>query len=210
MSTPPFGPHDRPQDVPQSPGQPGGYPPALPGPPGQPGGWGQQPPSSPAQHGYNPYGQSGGYGYGYATPGTGQLATWGIRVGASIIDSLLAMIPLMTGAIAALAISGDAEDLSDGGAVALLLGFLFYFVFAIWNRIIRQGRKGQSIGKRVVGIKIVAADTGQVIGIPKALAREVCAQFFNNFCFLNVLWPLWDEKLQTWHDKVVSDLVIKL
>jgi uncharacterized RDD family membrane protein YckC len=29
-----------------------------------------------------------------------------------------------------------------------------------------------------------------------------------NFCFLGYLWMLWDDKNQTWHDKVVNSVVI--
>jgi uncharacterized RDD family membrane protein YckC len=76
--------------------------------------------------------------------------------------------------------------------------------------VIRQGRTGQSLGKKVVGLKVVSAETGALIGMGRNLGREVCAFFFNQFCFLNVLWPLWDDKHQTWHDKVASDIVIKL
>ena len=127
-----------------------------------------------------------------------------------MLDSLIAVIPVIIGLIASLAISGDSEDLGAGGGIALGAGYLACIAIQIWNRVFRQGSTGQSIGKKALGIKIVAADTGQLLGIGKTFGREVCAVIFNNICFLNVLWPLWDDKHQTWHDKVVSDLVIKL
>ena len=55
------------------------------------------------------------------------------------------------------------------------------------------------------------AETGQLIGIGSTTRPRGSAQIlFNNICTLNVLWPLWDEKQQTWHDKVVNDVVIRL
>ena len=139
MTTPPQGPHDRPQDqpgphipgqIPQyptqpaqysqpgqygqpgqippgQPGQPGQLPPGQPGqagqlPPGQPGSFGVQP-NNPTQQGYAPYSPSGGFGYGYAPPG--QLASWPIRVGASLLDSVLPMVPIGVGLIAGIALS---------------------------------------------------------------------------------------------------------
>jgi uncharacterized RDD family membrane protein YckC len=210
VSNPPYGEQNRPQDRPAQypPGQPGygPYPPAQPGgyPPGQPGG-------QYYQQGYNPYGQGGygpGYGYGYAPPG--QLAGWPIRVGASLLDSLLQFVPTVTGIVLSLVIDGDQEELGTGGALAMLGGFFVAFLVWVWNRVIQQGRTGQSFGKKVTGLKIVNAETGQLIGIGSTLGREFCAVLFNNICTLNVLWPLWDEKQQTWHDKVVNDVVIRL
>jgi uncharacterized RDD family membrane protein YckC len=201
VSTPPYGEQNRPGPLP--PGQPGyGAQPSSP--PGQPGG--QFYPQ-----GYNPYGSAGsgaGYGYGYAPPG--QLAGWPIRVGASLLDSLIAALPAIIGTVTALVIDGDQEQLGAGGGTAFALGYLGSFLIALWNRVIRQGRTGQSFGKKVTGLKIVHAETGQPIGTGSTFGREVCAVLFNYICFLNVLWPLWDAKQQTWHDKVVNDVVIRL
>lgn len=193
MSTPPNGP--------QYPGQPGQYP------PGQPGDYssGQYAPGPPV---YAPGGSHLQGGYGYAP--SGQLAGWPIRVGASVIDSLVHLPPAVVGVIVAVAVNGDSPELTPAAATAMVLGILLSIVVGIWNRIIKQGRSGQSVGKQLTGLKIVSAQTGQTIGVGRTLGREICAYIFNNLCFLNLLWPLWDAKQQTWHDKVVSDLVIKL
>lgn len=190
MSTPPNGP--------QYPGQ---YP------PGQPGDYssGQYAPGPPV---YAPGGSHLQGGYGYAPPG--QLAGWPIRVGASVIDSLVHLPPAVIGVIVAVAVNGDNAELTPAAATAMVLGILLSIVVGIWNRIIKQGRSGQSVGKQLTGLKIVSAQTGQTIGVGRTLGREICAYIFNNLCFLNLLWPLWDAKQQTWHDKVVADLVIKL
>jgi uncharacterized RDD family membrane protein YckC len=222
VSTPPFDPN-RPQDQPphypvvpgQQPGGPVQYPgqpqqpgyPNQPSYPNQPGNYGPQ--YNPSQPGYNPYsGGGGGYGYNYSLPG--QLASWGSRVLASILDSIVAILLMAAGAITGLALSGSMDEMSDAGGAAMIIGYAAGIVFQIWNRLIRQGRTGQSLGKKVVGLKIVAPETGALIGFGRNFGREVCAFIFNYFCFLNVLWPLWDDKHQTWHDKVASDIVIKL
>jgi uncharacterized RDD family membrane protein YckC len=192
------------------PGQPGQYPPGQPGgqfPPGQPGGGSGLQPYNPTEPGYNPYHQGG---YGFAPLGGGQLAGWGSRVGASVLDSLIAFIPIPIGAIAAVAISGNMEKMSSSGQTALAIGYIAYFVLIIWNRVIRQGRTGQSIGKKVVGLKLVAAKSGQPLGVGRTLGREVSAIPLSFLCYLDVLWPLWDKQHQTLHDKVVSSVVVKL
>ena len=177
----------------QAPGQPGGYgqppgqpgggygqPPAQPGggygPPGQPGGgYGQMPPPAggfgpPTQP--NPYGGPGGapgadpYGFGYGAPAShGELATWLPRVGAYLVDSLIAGIP---GAIGNILTSS-----SDGGGAALV-GVLFSLIglgITIWNRWIRAGKTGQSIGKSLVGLRLVDQTTAS----RSAPARRSCA-----------------------------------
>ncbi|GAA1594816.1 hypothetical protein GCM10009789_56100 [Kribbella sancticallisti] len=203
------------QPSPYPPGQPSQYPPAQyppgqPNQPAQPGNFGLQP-YNPGQPGYNPFKQQpaapSGFGYGYAPPG--QLADWPIRVGASVIDSLVPLPFFLVGIVPALVFSGDG-GLSTTGVILLVVFYLLGLGAMIWNRIIRQGRTGQSLGKKFTGLKIVDERTGDTIGVGKTFGREVCSILFNYVCFLNVLWPLWDQKQQTWHDKVVSDLVIKL
>lgn len=191
MSTPPFDPNARPQDQPPYPGQP------------NQGGW---TPQGPAQPGYNPY--SPGYGFNYAPPG--QLAGWGSRVGASLLDYLVAAIPVAIGWVVGLVLANSLEEMGQAGTLAVTIGYLGFFAIHIWNRVVQQGRTGQSLGKRIVGLKVVSPDTGQLIGIGRTFGREVCAVIFNYVCFLNLLWPLWDERHQTWHDKVASDIVIRL
>nr|WP_272956603.1 RDD family protein [Kribbella solani] len=137
------------------------------------------------------------------------MADWPIRVGAYLLDALLTAIPSIAGVLIALVIDGNKEDLGPGGGLAMVGGFVLAFVVWVWNRIVRQGRTGQSFGKKVTGLRIVDARTGQLIGTGKTVGREVCAQIFNQLCVLNVLWPLWDDKQQTWHDKVVDDVVIR-
>lgn len=129
---------------------------------------------------------------------------------ASIVDSVIAMLPIGIGVFAAVGISGSLEQMTDGGRAALSVAYIATFGIAILNRLVLQGRTGQSIGKKMTGLKIVKADTGERIGVGRNFLREVMSFFFNYICFLNFLWPLWDEKHQTWHDKVVSDIVIKL
>jgi uncharacterized RDD family membrane protein YckC len=171
---------------------------------------GQYPPGQPGQYptqGYNPYGQGIPSGYGYAPPG--RLADWPVRVGASLLDTLLLVIPSIAGGLAALVIDGNKDELGAGGGIAMIGGFLVAFGVWVWNRIVRQGRTGQSFGKKAAGLRVVDAHTGQLIGMGKNLGREVCAQIFNQLCVLNVLWPLWDDKQQTWHDKVAGDVVVR-
>lgn len=199
-------PHDSPSSYPgqpgQAPGQPGQYgqPPAQPGGyPGQPGAYGQQP------YGAQPYGAQPYGGYGYGGQPTGELAGWPIRVGASLIDGIIYAIPYLIGSL--IASSGDSGD-----AGPALISLVFYAIaLGIWiyNRLIQQGRTGQSWGKKAVGIKLVGADTGQPIGAGKAFLRELTHILDSLPCYLGYLWPLWDEKKQTFSDKINNTYVVR-
>ena len=184
-------------------GQPGAYP-GQPGQygqgaaPGQPGAYGQQP----GQYGQQPYGAQPYGGYGYGGQAAGNLATWPIRVGAFLIDLIIYGIPI-----------GIGNAINNGSSGGTIIGLLFTLIgIGVWiyNRIIQQGNTGQSWGKKAVGIKLITADTGQNVGPGKAFLRELTHILDGLPCYLGYLWPLWDEKKQTFADKINNTYVIKL
>jgi uncharacterized RDD family membrane protein YckC len=224
----PYGqaPHGQPSYGQTPPGQPGaanqpgyGQPPYGQPPYGQPQygqpQWGQPQYGQP-QYGQPGYGQSP-YGYGYGAPLGAELAGWGSRVGATLLDGLLGSVPFLIGyAIFAANLSTRAANSypDDGpqayAVISFLVGGLVSLGLWIWNRVIRQGQTGQSVGKSALHIKLVGVETYQPIGPGKALLRDFLRYIFDSACFLNLLWPLWDEKHQTWHDKVCNTYVIKV
>lgn len=151
-------------------------------------------------------------------------ASWGSRVGAILLDgligSLIAAVPIVAGIVTVVLtvqsesfdpVTGAYENGSAGSLIGYLLIGLGYFValgFSIWNNGIRQGKTGQSIGKGVLGIYVIRHETGQYLGAGAGSLRWLLAQILGGFCFVNYLWPLWDDKNQTWHDKVVGSVVV--
>ena len=152
-------------------------------------------------------------------------ANFGQRLVAQLLDGLLAFvayIPAIVLFIVSFTSGHDglctnaANELyvcrqPNGGLFALaflalalgLLAFIFYM-----SR--RLGRTGQTPGKKVMGIKVVDKVSGQPIGAGRAFGRYVFAQFISgSFCALGYLWMLWDGEKQTWHDKVVSSIVVR-
>ncbi|WP_427885887.1 RDD family protein [Kribbella sp. GL6] len=144
------------------------------------------------------------------------MADWLPRVGASLIDGLVSGIPILLGygAMIGTAISQSANDSADDSmpplvGVVCLVGFAASLGLGLWNRVFRQGKTGQSIGKSILHLRLVDSATGQPIGAGRAFLREFLSGIFNNACFLDSLWPLWDDKKQTWHDKVVNTYVVQ-
>lgn len=155
----------------------------------------------------------------------GPIADFGSRAGALIIDSLLTLIgliPIIIGAVL-LVIAGPETDesgftiegtgnggLAATGGLVIFLGILTSWGIQIWNRIFRMGRTGQSVGKKVMGLKLIQDQTGQPIGAGTAFAREVLSGLVNQILFLSYLWMLWDDNRQTLADKVVHSTVIRV
>jgi len=189
-------------------------------PQGQPG-YPQQPPQGmPPQYGTP---QSAQQPYGYpqqpygAYPSAGMpgmpgamlppLANWGQRVGATLLDGLIIVGPMYALGFIDLARSSDTENAGPGAF--FVIGVIYAFAMAVFQ-LYKEGSTGQSIGKKVVGISLRREADGSTLGFGMALVRRI-AHFLDSLaCYLGWLWPLWDDKNQTFADKVCSTLVIKV
>jgi uncharacterized RDD family membrane protein YckC len=131
-------------------------------------------------------------------------ATYGQRVGGFLID-----IGIPGGLLAVVLIAALAtRDVIVIGLVypgSALVGL----AFLLWNSGYRQGRTGQSLGKSVLGIRLVRDGTGEPVGFGRAVGRQVAHLLDGLPLGLGYLWPLWDEQRQTFADKVCSTLVVQ-
>ncbi|MEA2685285.1 MAG: hypothetical protein QOE93_480 [Actinomycetota bacterium] len=144
---------------------------------------------------------AGGGGQGPVGP---PLASWGQRLGAYLIDILIGVGILLVAVILS-AILGTVSDAL--GVFFLVVGYIGQFAFAIWN-LVRQGRTGQTIGKGVLNIRLVRLDgvnpPGPGLSIGRAFLHIVDALP----CYIGFLWPLWDDKRQTFADKIINTVVV--
>ncbi|MBO0854536.1 MAG: RDD family protein, partial [Nocardia sp.] len=204
--------YGQPQSNPGYPQSNPGYPQANPGYP-QPG--------YPQAGGYPqmPQGYPGGYppGFGVTPP----YADWFKRVGATLIDGLISGIPagIFYGIGGALVPTPTCSTDSDynthcsggGGSAASVIMMLIGAVVALgiwlWMRY-REGTTGQTPGKKLLGIRLIREDDGQVLGFGTAVGRNICHVLDGLPCYLGYLWPLWDEKSQTFADKIIGTIVI--
>jgi uncharacterized RDD family membrane protein YckC len=85
-------------------------------------------------------------------------------------------------------------------------------VFAYFAPAPLNGR-GQTLGKRLVGIKVVDEETGEPIGFGRGAGREgirlACAYVFWIPFFIDGLRPLRNEPHQSWNDSVASSIVVR-
>jgi uncharacterized RDD family membrane protein YckC len=84
----------------------------------------------------------------------------------------------------------------------LLLAFLYMVLFD-------GGRKGATLGKRIIGIRVVDAETREAIGYRRATVRRVVYIVGGLVLYLGWLWMLFDPRRQAWHDKAAGTVVLK-
>lgn len=164
-----------------------------------PPGYGYPPPPP----GYETYGTSP-YGEGHV-PGMPPYASWGQRAGAWLIDNLVAAVGLIL-------LDFSFYDWGHGVRILSWVIAVVGVIWAVYNAYL-AGQTGQSTGKRMAGIRLGRYVDGQVIGWPFGVLRLFMNAVFWMICFipgvLNYLWPLWDQKSQTWSDKIASSVVVR-
>jgi len=144
------------------------------------------------------------------------LATWGQRVGALLIDTVVVSIPgaIVLGIVSATTsttimnpFNGNTHQYVPAPfnlAWAVILAFEIIYFAALDGQ-------SQTVGKRVLGIAVRAQDSGRPIGFGRALGRWLI--YVGLFYLLvipgalNALSPLWDGKRQAWHHAVGSVVV---
>jgi len=129
-----------------------------------------------------------------AVPAASPYASWGQRVLAYLVD----IAPIIILEIIFFRIS----------AVVGLLIALASLGWTIYNRWYQAGTTGQSLGKKVLHLRLVSEETGQPIGMLMAFVRDICHIVDTIICYVGYLFPLWDTKRQTIADKIVRTVVI--
>lgn len=164
--------------------------------------WSGPPPATPYTPGFQP-------GVTYAQ--------WTDRAVGYIIDSLL--VGLVMGVLYAImgglfaAMSGFGHDSMAGGmcCVMIVLFPVSTLLVGIYNRVYLVSQRGYSIGQGVMKLKVIDAN-GNLLSFGTAFIRllaQIGLGLVPLGSLLDLLWPLWDDKRQTLHDKAVSSFVIK-
>lgn len=124
-----------------------------------------------------------------------------IRFGAAIIDAIVVwfLISILNFFISLLRVNYTFFTYS---MVSLVGPLLYYWLFT--------GLKGQTLGKMLVGIKVVNTQ-GDRPGLASAALREIPGKIISAIVFcLGFLWIAWDMQKQGWHDKLAATYVLKV
>lgn len=153
----------------------------------------------------------------------GRSAAFADRILPGILDGLLSFaagfIPLVLGIISIVAGIPDSYDCGSyyydscevpgSGSGALIgLGILLVALSVVaslavvaWNRVWRVTRTGQSLGKKVTGLKVIDAESGANPQLGPAALRELVHQFAG---IISWIWMLVDDD-----DRTLADIVGK-
>lgn len=138
------------------------------------------------------------------------VASKGRRLGAFLIDSVLLGIAIGVFAtiLFALVVGADDDDASVviiviGALLALALLFAYKFILELtpWRA---------TFGKKILGIRIVAAD-GSEAGAGAIIGRELLYVVFSSISVVNLIFYIMlavDEDARGWHDHLASTKVV--
>lgn len=87
--------------------------------------------------------------------------------------------------------------------IYMLLFFLASSYFVILN-----GYGGKTIGKMVMGIRIISEE-GSSIGFWQSFVRWIGYYISGSLFFLGFVWSIFDRNSQSWHDKIAGTYVVK-
>jgi uncharacterized RDD family membrane protein YckC len=143
---------------------------------------------------------------------SGPRAGFGARLGAAIIDGILTSIVVNGLALAfgqdlfTYERTGNSFSFHFGAqgpwaGLAFGLPILYYTFF-------EGSASGQTIGKKLVNIRVIDFSSGGQIGYGRAFLRWIGRLASAIVCGLGYFWMLWDKEKQTWHDKIANTLVV--
>jgi uncharacterized RDD family membrane protein YckC len=123
----------------------------------------------------------------------GPRAGFGQRLVAAIVDGIL------IGIVAAIV------ELTIRNALGTILAYAIGIGYYGW---LEGSTSGQTVGKKMMGIRVYDLRQGGPIGTGRAIGRYFARIISTIPCLLGYFWMLWDGEKQTWHDKLVGSVVV--
>ncbi len=150
-------------------------------------------------------------------PITYELATWGVRAVAFLIDLAVFVGIAVVLAFGIVVVEGadtdEARELARQLSWTIMLPL--WLLYAPLLMIRGEERNGQTLGKQAMKIRVVRENGAPVtLGnaiLRETLGRQLIAAFTYGFYFVvDSVWPLWDRSRQCLHDKVAQTRVVRL
>jgi uncharacterized RDD family membrane protein YckC len=124
---------------------------------------------------------------------------FGPRLVAYIIDLIiLLVINFVIGLVLGLVLGDSGSLLASLLSIVIAFGYLIYF----WTT------TGQTPGKKMMGLKVIATD-GATLNVSKAVMRIIGYMVSGAILYLGFIWILFDTNKQGWHDKIAGTYVVK-
>jgi len=137
------------------------------------------------------------------------LATVGRRVAARLLDGVV-LLPVWTLLLVAFGV-----DSSDGVLDIPRGAFNLFWLVAVAYEIGMVALRGQTVGKRWLGIKVVDATTGAVPNLDQSARRAAptliqIIPVIGAFAIVLYLPLLWRPRRQGLHDRLAATVVVKV
>ena len=137
-------------------------------------------------------------------------ASWGQRFLAWLIDVVIVWVPINGVVVALIAIDPGA---GHGEGAAFVFLFAAYFLAPLYWAFAHSREGGQTLGKRIVGIRVRNRDTNGRLRVGQAVGRAYLMLGFFGFLaipfLVDALSPLWDEERRSLHDKAAGSIVVR-
>jgi uncharacterized RDD family membrane protein YckC len=128
----------------------------------------------------------------YEGRSSGPRAGFWRRFAAAFLDGILIGIPTTI----------IARVIGPGGSAIGIAIAIAYFSY------LEGSPSGQTVGKRVLGIRVIDFRGGGEIGYARAFIRYIGRYVSAIPLLLGYFWMLWDGERQCWHDKFANDVVV--
>jgi uncharacterized RDD family membrane protein YckC len=153
--------------------------------------------------------------------GAPPLASYGRRAAAYLLDGLIGLVlsgPGLYLMIAAFAdaVGGPRPGLPGIGQKGFITGLYLIIAGSLlnwYNRGWRQGATGRSWGKQHLGLRLVGQTSGEPVGGPIGLGRELIRGGLGTatgglYTLASLLWPLGDQWKRTLDDTILGTVVV--
>ena len=152
--------------------------------------------------------------------GQQRYAEWGERAMGALIDygiSLGIFIVLFIIFAVLASVGSTISDNLPGGIICIgtCIAFISLFGFGIYNKVYLVSKRGSSIGQNTQHLKVIDA-AGNIPTMGTLILRLLVQSGLglvpvvgSVLVIVDLLFPLWDEKKQTIHDKAASTFVVK-
>ena len=145
---------------------------------------------------------------------TVELAGAGARLGARVLDVVILFAAYF---VVGLLFIGGAVVSGDGAGITSVFGTtVLILMIGFGYEVVQTAVWGQTLGKRVTGVRVINASHGGLPGWGKAVGRwgvpsiisliPAVGPILGILCYASLLW---DRVSQGWHDKAAGTLVVK-
>ena len=111
-------------------------------------------------------------------------------------------------ALLSLAAESDFVSILTGASALITWGALIIFQFLYFGYF--WSKSGQSVGMKLLNIRLVRRTEGDTINFWRAALRGTLGYYISGLVFgLGFLWAAFDADKETWHDKLFDTWVLK-